>query len=715
LETYKPRKSSLGIMKKLLLPAILLFFTSLAGSVAEAEQNFDDLFDSNSANAGEPAHFSGDRFSYNLKTKVIEGGGGIEVVQGDTVLTGDSVRIDTATGIAEIQGNVELARPGDSVTGEKARYDFQKKEGIIYEARGRSVPWHVFADKIERESDGQYRIENSWLSTCDLPSPHYRFSAKTTTLIPDERVVARDLVLRAGPAPIFYLPYYSHRLDGGYPPLEWEAGTESDVGAYARIGYNLELGEALLLTPHVSGFTKSGIGVGLDGRLNLFDGAGRGEFGSFYISDGNDHNTDEPDVDRDRGAADLYYRQEMPHDLTALVQVEYISDAEYLKTFEFDDFSKREAPETFFNIERTTHGEVVSLIFRENLVDYTEQVERQPEFGIELLERRLWDTGLFFSATNEAAYLDDEETGFEAARNFTEARLKYPMRLWDKLGLVPFIEGTGTYYSKTLLEQDEYRLSWGGGVAAQSRVQKVYGSPFKRYSAFRHLIVPSIGYRYGETPDREPEELPGFDSIDQLDRKNAIEVEIRNYLQAKDSDGGIVDILEYNVTAGVELDDGADKLATLENELLWKPVPNWEVAVKAVHDLRDETRTDLVSGVIRYARPESFRASLGFLHEDIALEPHDTQVVYSFSKGLGPNWRVGIEQRYSVSEDDFTYNEVWLWRDLHCWELLLSLRDRRESTSVMALVNIKAFPLRKIERRTTLDPIGENHPWPTRW
>lgn len=710
-----PRKTCRTV-KKLLIPAVAIAFSLLPGGpTAEARQGSADIFIDDPRVTGEPVYFSGDRFAYNLKRGVMTGSGAVEIFQGDSTLRGDSVSIDINTSVAEIEGDVVVTRLGDVVTGDRGVYDFEKAEGVFYGTRGSSGPWYVGADKVEREMGGRYSIGSAWLTTCNLPDPHYRFAAGATTVIPDDRVVARDLFMYAGSVPIFYLPYYSHRIGRGRPPVEWETGSQTDLGTYARLGYNLELGERVLLNPHVWGFTKSGVGGGLDGRLNLFGGDGKGTFDSFYISDRNDENTDFVGVEQDRGKIDLYYRQELPYDLTALVQAEYISDSEFLKTYDFDDFYGRELPETFVNLERTVDHSVISFTIRERLVDYIEDVDRLPEFRAELLEQRIWDTGFLFSATNDIAYLDNEAGEFQTTRNFSRAGLRYPLRFQDWLEVVPFVEGDATYYSKTLTEDDEYRVSWDSGAVAQSRFHKVYGSPFGRYTAFRHLIVPTLSYRYRPTPDEEPGELPGFDSIDLIDRENMVEIELKNYLQAKRPDGRSVDLAEYNFTAGLEFDDGDDVLATLENEVLIRPVPNWELALKALHDFRDETRSDLVSGVARYTMPESFGASFGLIHEDTPLKLFDTQAIYSVSKSFGPLWRAGFEQHYSISGGEFTYQEFWVWRDLHCWEALLRITDRQEATSVMFLLNIKAFPMHSIESKIALNPIGGNNPWPTRW
>lgn len=697
----------------ILLVTILLIMFS--GPFVEADDSGLDVFSSQVISGTETVFFRGDRFTYNLKTGVVTGSGNIEVIQAENSLRGQEATIDLPNKVARIEGNVVATRAGGVVEGERAVYNFEEQRGVFESARGRSDPWYVTADRVERESAESYAVANASLTTCNLPDPHYQLRSGSVTVVPNERLVSRKLTLLAGTVPVFYLPYYSQGLGPKRPPLEFSSGTDSDLGAYARIDYNLELDEEITITPYVAGFTKSGVGVGLESEFSIFDDHGRGDFDSFYIYDLNDDNTDKPGVDDGRGKVDLYYRHELPYDITALMQAEYVSDREFLKQYVFDEFSDRELPETFVNLDRTGLHDVISFTVRERSVDYISDVEREPELRLELLEQRIRDTGFFVSATNDFANLDAVPDGPDSVRNFSQARISYPVRLWEQIGLVPFVEGDATYYSDALDEDDEYRVSWDTGIVGQTRFHKVYGSPFSQYKAFRHLIVPTITYRFRPTPDEEPEDLPTFDSIDLIDRENMVEIELKNYLQGKRSDGSIAELVEYVFSAGLEFEDSEDKFATLENELRIRPVPNWELAMKSFNDFRDARRTDLTSAVLRYTKPESFKASVGAIHEDTALKRHETQVVYALSKALGPLWRVGFEQRYDFAGDEFSLQEFWVWRDLHCWEVLLRVRDRRESTSVMVLFNIKAFPERKIERKTALEPIRENYPWPTRW
>jgi len=662
----------------------------------------------------EPVYFSADRVTYDRDTGIVTGEGNVEIVQAESKLEGDRAVINTLRELAEIEGNVKATSRGAVVEGTRGLYDFSAGEGVFYEARGYNDPWYVSAEEIQRVPSGEYAVRNASLTTCELPDPHYALRARSVEVVPDERITARNLTLFAGPVPIFYFPYYSQDLDTRVPPIELEAGTQSDVGAYLGLAYEVEPAEGVSLKPHVRAFTESGVGAGLDGELELFEGDGRGWFDTFYIYDLSDE-AEEPGVDEHRGTAYAFYRQNLPHEWNAIFRAEYNTDEEFLKTYSFDKYEDREPPQSFFNLERTGTHDVISFLTSVRLADYVEQVERFPQLRLELLEQRIGDTGFFFSGGNQSAYLNHEPEDFHTARNFTDARIAYPVRLWNRLEFVPFVEGDATYYSDTLDEEDdEFRLSWSTGVAAQTKVQRVYGSLFPMYSNFRHVMVPTVTYRFRPEPDDRPEDLLQFDNVDRIDRANSVEIEVRNYLQAKRRDGLKREVLQYRITAGVEFDDGEDKLAELDNELWIIPIPHWQLVLKAFSDFRDETRNDLASAILRYSNPELFEAHIGATHGDSLESPSTTQLVYAASKSFGPVWRAGFEQRYDFSEDELSYQELWVWHSLDCLEFFLVLRDRREATSIMALVNITAFPMRRIERTTDIEPIEEKQ-WPTFW
>jgi hypothetical protein len=664
----------------------------------------------------EPVYFSADTITYDRDTGIVSGEGAVEIIQDGNELRGDKGVINTARKLAEMQGHVVATGRGATIEGTSGIYDFAAQEGVFYNARGYSEPWYISAEEIRREPGGGYEVDNASMTTCSGPKPHYALRAKKVTVVPEERLTARNIGLFLGPVPIFYFPYYSQNFGSRVPPIQVDAGTQTDLGGFVGMAYEFEPTAGLSLEPQIRAYTKSGLGGGLSGRLSLFEGEGRGWFDTFYIYDLNTDNTDEPGIDKNRGTANLYYRQDLVEQWQAIVRAEYNSDSEFLKTFSFDKYEDREPPKSYFNVERTGLHSVVSFLTRVRLADYVEEVERLPQLRLELLEQRIGDTGFFLSAGNQTAHLVREPEDIDTTRNFSEVRLAYPLRPWKPLEVIPFIEGDATYYSDTLEEEtDEFRLSGSPGLIAQTRMQRIYNSPFPLYTSFRHLIVPTVTYRFRPTPDERPSELLQFDEIDRIDRENSVEVEVRNYLQAKRPDGLTRQLVQYILTAGLDFDSGQDKLAELENELWITPVPNWELALKSFNDFRDESRNDLLSAVIRYTKPDSFKAYAGVIHEDTLLVPYDTQLVYSVSKSFGPMWRAGFEQRYDLAMSEFSYHEFWVWHSLDCLEALLTIRDRSEATSVMVLVNITAFPMGRIKRKIAIEPFKENQPWPTYW
>jgi hypothetical protein len=659
----------------------------------------------------EPVYFSADRITYNRETGIVTGEGNVEIVQTVNKLQGDKVTINVPRQIAEIEGDVVASGQGSLVTGTSGVYDFQTGQGVFHNARGYDEPWYVSAEEIDRSATGEYTMKNGTLTTCAGPKPHYALKAGSVSVVPQERITARNLTLFAGPVPIFYFPYFSQNVGSTVPPLHAEAGMQSDLGAYVGISYDLEPITGVALTPHVRAFTKSGVGVGLDGKLDLFEGTGRGGFDTFYIYDLSGVDEGEPGVDKSRGTAYLFYRQDLPNAWDAVVRAEYNSDSEFLKTYSFNKYENSEPPRTYVNLERTGLHSVVSFLTRVRLVNYVEEVERLPQISLELLEQRVGDTGFFLSAGNELAYLNSEPDDIDATRNFSFAQLSYPVR-WNTIELVPFLEADGTFYSDTLENGEEYRFSGSAGITAETQLQRVYESPFPQFTALRHLIIPALTYEFRPTPDVRPEDLYQFDDIDRIDRDNSLEIEVRNYLQAKNQDGVRRDVLQYRLAADLEFDDGRDTLAQIENELWFMPVPRWKLALEAINDLREETKSDILSALLRYSRPNEFEATIGVVHGDSRLSPSDTQLKYGVSKSFGPLWRAGFEQRYDFSKNKLTYQELWLWRSLDCLEALLVLRDRETATSILVLINITAFPLRQIERKIAIEPIEEKRAWP---
>ena len=79
--------------------------------------------------------------------------------------------------------------------GKKLYYDFQKKEGVIYEARTSAEPWFLAGERFELRPDGSYIIYNGYVTTSEQEQPDWGIYSDTVTvdsdLISAERVRLR--------------------------------------------------------------------------------------------------------------------------------------------------------------------------------------------------------------------------------------------------------------------------------------------------------------------------------------------------------------------------------------------------------------------------------------------------------------------------------------------------------------------------------------------
>ncbi|MFW5707510.1 MAG: putative LPS assembly protein LptD [Bacteroidota bacterium] len=89
--------------------------------------------------------------------------------------------------------------------------------------------------------------------------------------------------------------------------------------------------------------------------------------------------------------------------------------------------------------------------------------------------------------------------------------------------------------------------------------------------------------------------------------------------------------------------------------------------------------TPVNPGVIDYSVPWSLRFSysltygINVIGSEQIREPSINQSLnFSGDINLTPNWRIGFSSGYNFDQKQITYTSIDLYRDLHCWELLIN-------------------------------------------
>jgi sec-independent protein translocase protein TatC len=127
------------------------------------------------------------------------------------LLEGDSItyRRDSCTLAAS--GEPHLFDQGQVMVGEGITYDVCRRRGMIQDALTNfnegSTVWFLRGNVAQDSSSSRIYAGSSEITSCDLPTPHYHFSARQMKWVSRSVMVARPVTLYVRDVPILWLPF----------------------------------------------------------------------------------------------------------------------------------------------------------------------------------------------------------------------------------------------------------------------------------------------------------------------------------------------------------------------------------------------------------------------------------------------------------------------------------------------------------------------------
>ena len=101
-----------------------------------------------------------------------------------------------------------LVDGGDRMTGDMMYYNYDTEKGRVVRGRTELEGGQYKGEQIKRVHSKTYHIHQSSYTTCDLDSnPHFHFEAKRMKMIPDNKVIAKPVVMYLGHIPVAALPF----------------------------------------------------------------------------------------------------------------------------------------------------------------------------------------------------------------------------------------------------------------------------------------------------------------------------------------------------------------------------------------------------------------------------------------------------------------------------------------------------------------------------
>ncbi len=668
--------------------------------------------------------------------------GNARIVSGDLTLSADAIRVHLrfeggrfeSPRIVSVyaEGVADLRREREHITAETIYLDVQAGTGLALNARVRAydperdVPVQFGADRVRQVSRHRFVVEGKgFLTTSNFAKPHYRIEGKSIELVrkpeaeppedePEERperkesvvVSSRNNIFYVEWLPVFWWPYVKKDVGkGAYLIRGLELGRSGNLGNFIKARWNLyDLGvysnEWSELTLRTDAFSDHGFGAGLDFE---YDGATRfGLAHGYYIHDtAEEDDRDLPTPRDDRGELTLRHREFLPRGWRADLEIGWLSDRQFLRTYDRDEFDEGKDRETQLFLRKTSGNAMFTAQAKERVNDFQNYVERyslayhvigQPTPLLPLVWTSHSDVSRLALRFDEVLAVPDPD---HVVRLDTAHELSAPLRL-GPFRSDPFVWGDFTAFSSEAGDDDSAaRWATAYGVRAAGNFYRTYDAGSRRFQIdrLRHIITPTAEYMNRWEVSKGPAHFVQHDDIDALDELHRVTFGLRNRLQTyrfvagerRPLDFATLDVDYATHLSDAGMDRGLDDY--IEASGRWRVSERMQILSEDNRFNSDEHRLEQLNGEIALNFWQPLQVSLihkYFLDLGTVGEPsHSISLLGIIYQPLFSRWRVELNTSYDFKARRRTGDSrdprrlgsgVYLTRNLEGWEVTLGAR-----------------------------------------
>ncbi|NND82737.1 MAG: LPS-assembly protein LptD [Gammaproteobacteria bacterium] len=626
-----------------------------------------------------------DLLKYYRESDRVVASGNVEMISADGhYLSSDSIDVHAPTQIGQLKNTeFKLARSISSEDG---------VDSVEIEARGS-------ADVVNLEGEGLIRLENASYTNCAEGNDDVIIRAKQLELDQNAGIgKARNATVRFMNVPVFYLPYVSFPLNDERKTglLTPGFGSDEESGNVIELPWywNIAANQDATITPRL--YTDRGLQIGAEYR-HRSQNSSTFIYGEFL-----------PDDDlfgEDRDLLSIQHTQSFTPNLTARVNYNDVSDADYFDDFRNDVryFSATYVPRDvslsysgqYFNVRaRANEYQIIDPIISAASKPY----ERRPSitFGT-----RLPDGPYGMQYGVAASYTDfASDTRIEGTRTALTPYVSLPFEnIW------------GYVTPRLSLHHRQYSLD---NVAAGQEDSPSFSVPIFSVNAglyfekntnwfgdgALHTLEPRAFYAYA--PDEDQSDVPIFDTSQVfLNNFGNIFRESRFYGEDRVGDTnqltlGLTTRIIDNKSGDQRLKASFGQLILLDD--LEQNLFPGQVIESGLGDLLAEVRTEskgpwTTYGFVQYDHDESeirtARFALGYEPKDDARK--NISVGYYFANGrtrdvdqltlsahwpLSDRWQLFADERYSIEDSESLSTTLGLEYNSCCWKLRISGQER---------------------------------------
>ncbi|MHB8155650.1 MAG: LPS-assembly protein LptD, partial [Candidatus Omnitrophota bacterium] len=588
--------------------------------------------------------------------------------------------------------------------------------------------------KVEKLSDGEFVAKRGYFTTCSFDHPHYRFASKKISMFPQDKMLAEQATLYLGTVPLFYLPRFNYSMKEPIMHVQVEPGTRKDWGPYLLSAWRYNL------TDNVNGLAfldyRNKLGWAEGFELNYIKTPiGKGDFKFYYTLE---TPPDQPDT---APVSDYYryfmrWRHKWDIDERTNVTAEFFkitdqrrkNDTTYdstthsfLQEYFFREYEKDAQPLSYALFHHAFNYSSLDVLLQMRTNHWFNQVEKKPEINYNLPSLQLGESPFYFENVSQLGTYNVK--GAALGNDLTDTRLdtKNTFSLPTKIGFIqfkPFVSSRQTFYDKGANGQSGIiRTIFYSGADMSTKFYRIFNVKTNALgldiNGLRHVITPTVGYLYTHPPTIPNSNIKQIDSVDSIKRGNTVALSLSNKLQTKRS-GQSVDLVDFLITTNVVLDPKTGDNAFLNprageslkdnfSDILfklkvlpysWMRFESDVTFAHADHTSENFNKFSIANYDFSFDLGNKGSFSIGQRYE----RKGKNEVTLGYNFRLSPKWKFGIYERYNFKKSDslergFQEQEYTLTRDLHCWELDITLNKKEVSgTTIFFTFRLKAFP-----------------------
>jgi LPS-assembly protein len=495
----------------------------------------------------QPVSITADVMTFNQATSEYLAQGDVEVTQGNQTLKADRVRYNLNTQDADAAGRVLLIQGEDTLASDAMKLNLKTQMGTVTNARifVKEMNYRITGKEIERTGPDSYHVSDGIITTCNGDKPDWRITGKDIKIKLSGNAVIRDATFQVKNVPLAYFPFAAYPMvtkrQSGFllPRLGYSStsGTEADLAYYWAISPRTDS------TFYLDLASIKGVGEGLEYRY-LLKPDSEGKFYIYHTTESNKYFHHEYDDPLDRKQERLYVNYEGEYYFSPTFYTKalynYVSDREVYKDYAEEikrseslagqiSFRSREKDESLIFLTKnwTNYSLTADLDYFENLLKRDDKtLQRFPQIVLSGRRQSILGSPAFFSFESSYNMLW-RKVGMKGERFDLHPTFSLPFNFNN---YVKFNTAVGlreiSYFGLNRENFDENRTLFDVHAALSTNLFRVFTLPGKQIEKVRHSIEPEITYIY--VPDRNQEELPSFDPLDDFDKQNTVVYSVTN-------------------------------------------------------------------------------------------------------------------------------------------------------------------------------------------